>query len=40
MVEQQGVPPCPLSTALALAPWAFTYAINLQPTLTTLYQLA
>jgi hypothetical protein len=40
MTEHQRVPPCLLSTALAPALRAFTYAINLQPTLTTLYQLA
>ncbi len=40
MVEQQCVPPCPLSTALALALWAYAHAINSQPTLTTFYQLA
>jgi hypothetical protein len=40
MVEQQRVPPCSLSTALALALWAYAHAINSQLGFTKDYQPA
>ena len=40
MVEQQRVPTCPLSTAIALALWAYTHAIKSQSGMSKDYQTA